>query len=76
MDFSLKKSWGAAREDCLSRGADLVSIHNQDEENFLSIYTKGTSKGIGLKHDPTDGGVCVCVWGGGAVSGGLGKRKF
>ncbi|XP_062340567.1 macrophage mannose receptor 1 [Osmerus eperlanus] len=56
VDFSLKKSWGAAREDCLSRGADLVSIHNQDEENFLSIYTKGTSKWIGLKHDPTDGG--------------------
>lgn len=52
----MKKSWGAAREDCVSRGADLVSIHNQEEEDFLSLYSKGTSKWIGLKRNPTEGG--------------------
>ncbi|RVE65935.1 hypothetical protein OJAV_G00121150 [Oryzias javanicus] len=56
VDWSMKKSWGAALEDCISRGADLVSIHNQEEEEFLSLYTKGTSKWIGLKHNPTEGG--------------------
>ncbi|XP_024286595.1 macrophage mannose receptor 1 [Oncorhynchus tshawytscha] len=56
VDFSKKKSWPAAREDCISRGADLVSIHNMEEESFLSTYTKGKSKWIGLKHNPTDGG--------------------
>ncbi|XP_036973174.1 macrophage mannose receptor 1 [Acanthopagrus latus] len=56
VDWSMKKSWGAAREDCVSRGADLVSIHNQEEEDFLSLYSKGTSKWIGLKRNPTEGG--------------------
>ncbi|XP_038845355.1 macrophage mannose receptor 1 [Salvelinus namaycush] len=56
VDFSKKKSWSAAREDCTSRGADLVSIHNMEEENFLSTYTMGKTKWIGLKHNPTDGG--------------------
>uniref|UniRef100_A0A3Q3FSL0 C-type lectin domain-containing protein n=1 Tax=Labrus bergylta TaxID=56723 RepID=A0A3Q3FSL0_9LABR len=54
--WSQKKSWGAANEDCVSRGAILVSIHSQAEEEFLSIYSKGTSKWIGLKHNPTEGG--------------------
>uniref|UniRef100_A0A8C7HYZ2 C-type lectin domain-containing protein n=1 Tax=Oncorhynchus kisutch TaxID=8019 RepID=A0A8C7HYZ2_ONCKI len=52
----LTSCWPAAREDCISRGADLVSIHNMEEESFLSTYTKGKSKWIGLKHNPTDGG--------------------
>ena len=52
----MKKSWGAAREDCVSRGADLVSIHNQEEEDFLSLYSTRTSKWIGLKRNPTEGG--------------------
>lgn len=56
VDFSLKKSWGAAREDCVSRGANLVSIHNQEEEEFLALYSKDTSKWIGLRHNPTEGG--------------------
>lgn len=58
----MRKSWGAANEDCIARGANLVSIHNQEEEEFLSLYTKGSSKWIGLKHNPTEGGVCVCVF--------------
>uniref|UniRef100_A0A3Q3B1T1 C-type lectin domain-containing protein n=1 Tax=Kryptolebias marmoratus TaxID=37003 RepID=A0A3Q3B1T1_KRYMA len=56
VDWSLKKSWGAAREDCISRGANLVSIHNQEEEEFLSKYNKGSTKWIGLKHNPIEGG--------------------
>ena len=56
VDFSRRKSWGAAQEDCLSRGASLVTIHLQAEEEFLSLYTKGTSKWIGLMNNPTLGG--------------------
>ncbi|GLD55464.1 macrophage mannose receptor 1-like protein [Lates japonicus] len=56
VDWSLKKSWGAAYEDCVARGANLVSIHNQEEEEFLSLYSKASSKWIGLKDDPTEGG--------------------
>uniref|UniRef100_A0A665UF71 C-type lectin domain-containing protein n=1 Tax=Echeneis naucrates TaxID=173247 RepID=A0A665UF71_ECHNA len=49
------KSWSAARYDCVQDGGDLV-IHSQEEEEFLSTYTKGSSKWIGLKHNPTEGG--------------------
>ncbi|XP_015231842.1 PREDICTED: macrophage mannose receptor 1-like [Cyprinodon variegatus] len=56
VDWSQKKSWGTAYEDCISRGANLVSIHNQEEEEFLSLYTKGSTKWIGLKHNPIEGG--------------------
>jgi len=56
VDWSLKKSWGAAREDCVSRRADLLSVQSQDEEQFLALYSKGSSKWIGLKHNPTEGG--------------------
>ncbi|XP_042365609.1 macrophage mannose receptor 1 [Plectropomus leopardus] len=56
VDWSLKKSWGAAREDCIARGADLISIHTQQEEEFVSLYSKASSKWIGLKHNPTEGG--------------------
>ncbi|XP_055010163.1 macrophage mannose receptor 1 [Boleophthalmus pectinirostris] len=56
VEWSQKKSWEAAYEDCVSRGANLVSIHNQEEEEFLSTYSKGTSKWIGLKSNPTEGG--------------------
>uniref|UniRef100_A0A096MA02 C-type lectin domain-containing protein n=1 Tax=Poecilia formosa TaxID=48698 RepID=A0A096MA02_POEFO len=51
-----KKSWEAAQEDCISRGANLVSIHNHEEEEFLSVYSKGSSKWIGLRHNPIEGG--------------------
>ncbi|XP_056147018.1 macrophage mannose receptor 1 [Lampris incognitus] len=56
VDYHQKKSWGAAREDCLSRGADLVSIHSQEEEAFLALYSNASSKWIGLKNNPTEGG--------------------
>ena len=56
MDYSKKKSWQAAREDCVSRGADLMSVHTAEEEIFLSSYSKGKTKWIGLKHNPVEGG--------------------
>lgn len=56
MDWSQKKSWGAANEDCVARGANLVSIHNREEEEFLSEYSKASSKWIGLKNNPAEGG--------------------
>ncbi|KAF4077177.1 hypothetical protein AMELA_G00205040 [Ameiurus melas] len=56
VDYSKKKSWTAARDDCLSRGADLVSIHNVEEESFIADYTKGKTQWIGLTQDPTSGG--------------------
>ncbi|KAL2099694.1 hypothetical protein ACEWY4_004088 [Coilia grayii] len=56
VDYSDKKSWQAARQDCVSRGADLISVHNAEEETFLSSYSKGKTKWIGLKHNPVEGG--------------------
>lgn len=56
VDWSQRKSWGGAHEDCVARGANLVSIHSQEEEDFLSLYSKGSSKWIGLKNNPTEGG--------------------
>ncbi|XP_072570731.1 uncharacterized protein [Paramormyrops kingsleyae] len=56
VEFAKKKSWQAAREDCVSRGAELVSIHNGNEEQFLSTYSKGKTKWIGLQHNAIDGG--------------------
>uniref|UniRef100_A0A3Q3IFW4 C-type lectin domain-containing protein n=1 Tax=Monopterus albus TaxID=43700 RepID=A0A3Q3IFW4_MONAL len=46
----------ASLEDCISRGANLVSIHSEEEEVFLSQYSKASSKWIGLKANPTEGG--------------------
>ncbi|KAJ8402327.1 hypothetical protein AAFF_G00368160 [Aldrovandia affinis] len=56
MDHSKKRSWAAAREDCISRGAELVSIHNADEEIFLATYSKGKTNWIGLQHNAITGG--------------------
>ncbi|XP_067232917.1 C-type mannose receptor 2-like [Chanodichthys erythropterus] len=56
VDFTQKKSWQGARDDCLARGADLVSIHNPEEEVFLTGYSKGKTKWIGLSVNPVEGG--------------------
>uniref|UniRef100_A0A8K9XEZ7 C-type lectin domain-containing protein n=1 Tax=Oncorhynchus mykiss TaxID=8022 RepID=A0A8K9XEZ7_ONCMY len=56
LNTDTRKSWLGARHDCVRDGADLVSIASPEEEHFLSTYTKGKSKWIGLKHNPTDGG--------------------
>lgn len=62
MDWSLKKSWEAALEDCIARGGNLASIHTQEEEEFLALYSKGTTKWIGLRSNPIEGGeqnICI-----------------
>ncbi|XP_069566819.1 macrophage mannose receptor 1-like, partial [Brachyistius frenatus] len=56
VDWSQKRSWDTAHEDCASRGANLVSIHSQEEEEFLSKYSKDSSKWIGLSHSHTGSG--------------------
>lgn len=52
----MKKSWEGAYADCVGRGADLVSIHSQVEEEFLALHSKDSNKWLGLKHNPIEGG--------------------
>ncbi|XP_037401968.1 macrophage mannose receptor 1-like [Pygocentrus nattereri] len=55
VDYAYKKSWQGAREDCVERGADLVSIHTAMEEIFIAEYTKGKTQWIGLSKNPLEG---------------------
>lgn len=52
----MRKSWAGANEDCMARGGSLVSILSYEEEEFLALYTKGTTKWIGLKRNTVEGG--------------------
>uniref|UniRef100_A0A8C1F8S6 C-type lectin domain-containing protein n=1 Tax=Cyprinus carpio carpio TaxID=630221 RepID=A0A8C1F8S6_CYPCA len=55
--FEEKKTWHSARTSyCLTRGADLLSIHSPEEEIFLSSFSKGKTKWIGLSVNPVEGG--------------------
>lgn len=56
VDWPMKKSWERANEDCLARGGSLASISNYEEEEFLALYTKGSSKWIGLRRNTAEGG--------------------
>uniref|UniRef100_A0A665UEZ2 C-type lectin domain-containing protein n=1 Tax=Echeneis naucrates TaxID=173247 RepID=A0A665UEZ2_ECHNA len=44
VDWSMKKSWGKANEDCVARGANLVSIHSSKggEDNECYSWSDGT----------------------------------
>ncbi|XP_058889912.1 macrophage mannose receptor 1-like [Acipenser ruthenus] len=55
-DHSKKRNWQSARQDCLSRGAELVSIHSSGEQRFLSSGDVGRTAWIGLQNDPLSGG--------------------
>uniref|UniRef100_A0A673Y110 C-type lectin domain-containing protein n=1 Tax=Salmo trutta TaxID=8032 RepID=A0A673Y110_SALTR len=47
------KTWNESREDCLERGADLVIINSDKEQEFLFNLNKGTW--IGLTDSVTEG---------------------
>ncbi|CDR06990.1 unnamed protein product [Oncorhynchus mykiss] len=51
------KTWKESREDCLERGADLVIINNNKEQEFLFIlnHTTAVPVWIGLTDSVTEG---------------------
>uniref|UniRef100_A0A672FKW1 C-type lectin domain-containing protein n=1 Tax=Salarias fasciatus TaxID=181472 RepID=A0A672FKW1_SALFA len=53
---NMMTTWPEAFTKCSDLGAHLLIINSQEEEEFLSTYSKGTSKWIGLQHYPTEGG--------------------
>ncbi|XP_036418079.1 uncharacterized protein LOC118801813 [Colossoma macropomum] len=51
--FSTEKSWSAARQDCIERGADLVIINSTEEQEFIKMANKNAW--IGLTDAQTEG---------------------
>ncbi|XP_063401463.1 C-type mannose receptor 2-like [Mytilus trossulus] len=49
-EFSERRLWFQAREYCRSIGTDLVSVHNEKENNFLITNFTQTSSWIGLSN--------------------------
>uniref|UniRef100_A0A8C4HRM7 C-type lectin domain-containing protein n=1 Tax=Dicentrarchus labrax TaxID=13489 RepID=A0A8C4HRM7_DICLA len=50
---SIKRTWEASRDDCLQKGAELVIINSQEEQEFIRQYKK--SAWIGLTDRVTEG---------------------
>ncbi|KAL1023628.1 hypothetical protein UPYG_G00043730 [Umbra pygmaea] len=50
-----KKSWESSRQDCLSRGANLVTINSQEEQKFLHGLGRNSAMYIGLHDIITEG---------------------
>uniref|UniRef100_A0A3B4FI60 C-type lectin domain-containing protein n=1 Tax=Pundamilia nyererei TaxID=303518 RepID=A0A3B4FI60_9CICH len=58
-NINLLTTWHEAFTKCSAIGAHLLiinSIHTQEEEEFLALYSKGTTKWIGLRSNPIEGG--------------------
>uniref|UniRef100_A0A8C7GQ33 CD209 antigen-like protein C n=1 Tax=Oncorhynchus kisutch TaxID=8019 RepID=A0A8C7GQ33_ONCKI len=49
------KTWKESKDDCLQRGADLVIINNNKEQEFLFILNHNTAVWIGLTDSVTEG---------------------
>ncbi|XP_044027304.1 CD209 antigen-like protein C isoform X3 [Siniperca chuatsi] len=58
-----KKSWPDSRSDCRNKGADLVSINNEEEQNFVKELKVNGESWIGLRKIYTQtGGAWVWEW--------------
>ncbi|XP_064815174.1 C-type lectin domain family 4 member F-like [Oncorhynchus masou masou] len=52
---TVKNTWDYARQDCLSRGADLVIIESKDEQAFINGLKSVSHVWIGLTDSVTEG---------------------
>uniref|UniRef100_A0A8C4ENM8 C-type lectin domain-containing protein n=1 Tax=Dicentrarchus labrax TaxID=13489 RepID=A0A8C4ENM8_DICLA len=53
---TLKKNWTLSRQDCITRGADLVSIDGMDEQEFVhGLLRTGQNAWIGLTDSLKEG---------------------
>ncbi|XP_033939574.2 C-type lectin domain family 4 member M-like [Pseudochaenichthys georgianus] len=50
---SIQKNWQESRDDCIQKGADLVTINSQEEQNFLNQFDK--TMWLGLTDLETEG---------------------
>ncbi|KAM3612614.1 uncharacterized protein V6R79_011289 [Siganus canaliculatus] len=58
---SEKKNWTTSREDCITRGADLVVVDDREEQTFINKLTKSANNvWIGL-HDTLQEGTWMWV---------------
>uniref|UniRef100_A0AAR2KPL0 C-type lectin domain-containing protein n=1 Tax=Pygocentrus nattereri TaxID=42514 RepID=A0AAR2KPL0_PYGNA len=72
-----KKSWYGSRQECRKTGADLVTIHNKEEQDFIEMLRRGQKVWIGLTDRETEGiwkwvdgsGLTTRFWGHGDPTG-------
>ncbi|KAL7855931.1 hypothetical protein AOLI_G00195350 [Acnodon oligacanthus] len=50
-----KTSWYGSRQDCRKRGADLVTIHSKEEQDFIEKLRRGQTAWIGLREREAKG---------------------